>query len=257
MKTISRINIYAITTDVIRCFITSCGITLLIIFFNKESIPLSKEIVRNCVLSIFSMQIPILFVINILFNKRRWVQDDNDIHNDNPIGKAVIASDSQKTLYAVHEAGHAVMAYLQEMKDYEVQMSCIPPQTITTCEFYTADDVKKRILIKYSGAVAEELILGNFSCGSMGSSESDFPSAVDWIKAYIVMTDPTVSKTLLNEELSAKIIAVSKNFYQEAKDILSKNKEMLVIISDELKNKDTLNKNEIIQLLKDVKSEKG
>ena len=36
---------------------------------------------------------------------------------------------------------------------------------------------------------------------------------------------------------------------------LFKNKEMLVVISDELKNKDSLKKNEIIQLLKDIKIE--
>lgn len=169
----------------------------------------------------------------------------------------MIVSDSQKKLNAVHEAGHAVMAYLQDMKDYEVQMLGTSPCTITTCESYTADDVKKRILVKYSGAIAEEMVLGEISSGSMGSPESDFPSATELIKGYIVMTDPTVSKTLLNEELSASIIDVSKNLYQEAEEILSKNKEMLVVIADKLESRNTLNKNEIIQLLNDIKIEEG
>ncbi len=165
--------------------------------------------------------------------------------------------DEQININAVHEAGHAVMAYLQDTKDFEVFMSYNSAKTMVTYKSQKAEDVKKMILVKYSGAIAEELLLGELSAGSIGISNSnaDFPSATALIKAYIVMTEPTVSKTLLNEELADLIISASNGFYKEATEILSKNKEMLVVISDELKNKDSLKKDEIIQLLKDIKIE--
>lgn len=188
------------------------------------------------------------FLISFTFKKKNKIAVDADLPDD---------YDEQIDIKSVHEAGHAVMAYLQDTKDFEVFMSYDSAKTVVTYKSQKAEDVKKMILVKYSGAIAEELLLGELSAGSIGilNSNADFPSATELIKAYIVMTEATVSKTLLNEELADLIISVSNSFYKEATEILSKNKEMLVVISDELKNKDSLKKNEIIQLLKDIKIE--
>ena len=40
--------------------------------------------------------------------------------------------------------------------------------------------------------------------GSFIGEDSDFPQATEWIKAYIVMTDSSISKTLLDRELEEK-----------------------------------------------------
>lgn len=181
-------------------------------------------------------------------------------HKNKKTGNADMPDDydEQINITAVHEAGHAVMAYLQDTKDFEVFMSYNSAKTMVTYKSQKAEDVKKMILVKYSGAIAEELLLGEFSAGCIGifNPNTDFPSATELIKAYIVMTEPTVSKTLLNEELADLIISASNSFYKEATEILSKSKEMLVIISDELKNKDSLKKDEIIQLLTNTNKEK-
>ena len=188
------------------------------------------------------------FLISFTFKKKNKIAVDADLPDD---------YDEQIDIKSVHEAGHAVMAYLQDTKDFEVFMSYDSAKTVVTYKSQKAEDVKKMILVKYSGAIAEELLLGELSAGSIGilNSNAAFPTATELIKAYIVMTEATVSKTLLNEELADLIISVSNSFYKEATEILSKNKEMLVVISDELKNKDSLKKNEIIQLLKDIKIE--
>lgn len=181
-------------------------------------------------------------------------------HKNKKTGNADMPDDydEQININAVHEAGHAVMAYLQDTKDFEVFMSYDSAKTRVAYKSQNAEDVKKMILVKYSGAIAEELLLGEFSAGCIGifNPNTDFPSATELIKAYIVMTEPTVSKTLLNEELADLIISASNSFYKEATEILSKSKEMLVIISDELKNKDSLKKDEIIQLLTNTNKEK-
>lgn len=249
-----KINIYTAIMGFIKSFIASCGISLLLLFFYGEEIPLSKGLVRNSVLIIFSMLIMFQVIIDVFVNK-----DYCSCNNiEPPSGKAISntatnVSECSKKIFRIHEAGHAVMAYLQEVEDFEIDMSSyISPKTITQYISIEVDDVKKRILVGYSGAVAEELLLGHFCAGSMGNSESDFPSTTEWIKAYIVMTDSTVSKTLLNEELSDRIIAVSNALYQEAKDLLSENKEMIEVIANELENKDSLNKCEIVQLLSTI-----
>lgn len=188
-------------------------------------------------------------LISFTFKKKNKIAVDADLPDD---------YDEQINIKSVHEAGHAVMAYLQDTKDFEVFMSYDSAKTIVAYKSQNAEDVKKMILVKYSGAIAEELLLGELSAGSMGilNSNADFPSATELIKAYIVMTEPIVSKTLLNEELADLIISASNSFYKEATEILSKNKEMLVIISDELKSKDSLKKDEIIQLLTNISKEK-
>ena len=188
-------------------------------------------------------------LISFTFKKKNKIAVDADLPDN---------YDEQINIKSVHEAGHAVMAYLQDTKDFEVFMSYDSAKTVVTYKSQKAEDVKKMILVKYSGAIAEELLLGELSAGSIGilNSNADFPSATELIRAYIVMTEPTVSKTLLNEELADLIISASNSFYKEATEILSKNKEMLVVISDELKSKDPLKKDEIIQLLTNISKEK-
>lgn len=182
-------------------------------------------------------------------------------HKNKKTGNADMPDDydEQININAVHEAGHAVMAYLQDTKDFEVFMSYDSAKTRVAYKSQNAEDVKKMILVKYSGAIAEELLLGELSAGSMGilNSNADFPSATELIKAYIVMTEPTVSKTLLNEELADKIISLSNSFYKEATEILFKNKEMLVVVSKALKVNTILNKEQIVQLLKSSNNDNG
>lgn len=197
---------------------------------------------------IITLFLVLLFIIPRILSciddisKKHRLKDKTDIPDN---------YDEQININAVHEAGHAVMAYLQDTKDFEVFMSYDSAKTIVAYKSQKAKDIKKMILVKYSGAIAEELLLGEFSAGSIGVfyPNADFQSATELIRAYIVMTEPTVSKTLLNEELADLIISASNSFYKEATEILSKNKEMLVVISDELKSKDSLKKDEIIQLL--------
>ena len=165
-------------------------------------------------------------LISFTFKKKNKIAVDADLPDN---------YDEQINIKSVHEAGHAVMAYLQDTKDFEVFMSYDSAKTVVTYKSQKAEDVKKMILVKYSGAIAEELLLGELSAGSIGilNSNADFPSATELIRAYIVMTEPTVSKTLLNEELADLIISASNSFY-----------------------KDSLKKDEIIQLLTNISKEK-
>ena len=83
--------------------------------------------------------------------------------------------------------------------------------------------------------------------------DSDFPQATEWIKAYIVMTDSSISKTLLDRELEEKTILLSKKFWNESKKILSENRTMVETISENLQRKGTLTSEEVKEILDGIK----
>lgn len=220
-----------------RCFIVSCGTAFLIIFFYwDEMAPLKRDVFEKMVGSLFPITL-ILLIFSHVFSRvltgdKSWSSKYEILEYD-------------RKVCAAHEAGHALMAYLQNVSNFSVKL----PKTITKYSSGSAENVRTMILLDYSGAAAEEVLLGSFSFGSMGSIDSDFVKATEHIKAYIIMTDSSVSKTMLNEELSQQVINLSKKMYSMAKDLLSENKEMLKVLSNELMKKDEMSKEEIIGLL--------
>lgn len=230
-----------------RCFIVSCGTAFLIIFFYwDEMAPLKRDVFGKMAGSLFLITLLLLIFSHVLskvLTGDKCCFDNLGIASEKE-EKAI--SDNRKVC-TVHEAGHALMAYLQNVSNFRVTLS----KTITTYNTQDAEDVKTMILIDYAGAAAEEILLESFSLGSMNSTDSDFVRATEHIKAYIIMTDSSVSKTMLNEELSQKVISLSKEMYSMSKDLLSENKEMLEVLSNELMKKEEMSKEEIIDLLRD------
>ena len=76
------------------------------------------------------------------------------------------------------------------------------------------------------------MLLDKMHIGSFIGKDSDFLQATEWIKAYIVMTDSSVSKTLLDWELEEKTILLSEN----------------------LQRKGTLTSEEVKNILKEIKN---
>ena len=265
LRQINRINFLAIFLDIVRCFIASCGMVFLMMFFDFEGaagILATKEHQRTTVFILCYFLAILKFSLGFIAGEKgRWIRKPD--HESDSLSEADWISERQKELAAhknkttaIHEAGHAVMAYLQKAEDFRVYFSCVTAKVITVFGD-TAEDVRKWILVKYSGAVAEEIMLGRFHQGSMGDPKSDFSTATELIKEYIVMTNPDVSKSLLDEELSTQIIFLSREFYQEAKELLSQNKTMIEIISSKLMETNQLSKEEIIQLLSGSSSNKA
>ena len=91
----------------------------------------------------------------------------------------------------IHEAGHAFFAYLfcdEYFVEVDISKDKSPCVTYSK-EIRTKEDVKNLILICYAGAAAEEVILDEFSAGSIISNkynDSDFVKCIDYLKAYIL-----------------------------------------------------------------------
>lgn len=253
-------KLFGFFCNIMKCFLMSCGIVLLFYFFNEE-VPVAKELIQRNVLVICYSLISLLCVYQI--TKRMFSDDDYNVITGTSLGyaKRVIRSENKndtlteynRKVSSVHEAGHAVMAYLMEIESFQVILSDIQPRVVMVQKLQDANAVKKGILIKYAGAIAEEILLDKMHIGSFIGEDSDFPQATEWIKAYIVMTDSSISKTLLDRELEEKTILLSKKFWNESKKILSENRTMVETISENLQRKGTLTSEEVKEILDGIK----
>ena len=257
-------KLYVIFSDIVKCFMVSCGTVLLLCFFNYEALSITKEMIQQSVLAIFIPLFVLLGIYKILIGNG-WLSDEV-VEIRAPFGKAVLVNPSEKSssiveynrkVSAVHEAGHAVMAYLQEIENFEVIMSdVIGSKVAMVHKLSDAKNVKKMILNTYAGAIAEQMSFGHFHAGCFMGEKNDFSQATEWIKGYIVMTVPNMNKSLLNAELSEKVILLSKEFWYEAENILINHKKMIEVLSEELLKKETLSKKEINTILESIHKDK-
>mgnify|MGYP000033335454 CR=1 FL=1 len=253
-------NLFNMFCNILMCFMISCGIVLLFYFFNfNEEVHVTKELIQRQVLVICYSLISVLLAYQI--TKRIFSRGDDNIITgvsvgslrDTEVNKKDPITEYNRKVSSVHEAGHAVMAYLMGIESFQVILSDIQPRVVTVQKLQDADTVKKGILIKYAGAIAEEMLLDKMHIGSFIGKDNDFSQATEWIKAYIVMTDLSVSKTLLDRELEEKTILLSKKFWNESKKILLENRTMVEIISENLQRKGSLTSKEVKDILNEVR----
>lgn len=171
-------------------------------------------------------------------------------------------NDSSYDYVYIHEAGHAFLAHMF-CNEYSVEADISKdksPCVTYSKEICTKDDVKNLILICYAGAAAEEVILGEFSAGSIISNkynDSDFVKCVDFLKAYILLEENNSShpkesrhsKTMLDSDFNDLIVEKSKLFYNETLKIIEQNKKVIIEFANLIKKKRQLSKDEIDEFL--------
>lgn len=248
-----KVKIRCIFRDIMWSFFMACGLVLLFYFFSET--PFYQEECKSCVLLMALLLFVVTTAYTFFCEPGRWFYEE--IHKVSGIPQAkLVKKDTDayrhikrnREIYATHEAGHVVMGYIKgEVCSVHILPSSV--RTETYVEGMSVDSLKKKILIDYAGAAAEELLLGEISCGSMLERTADFNIAVEHIKAYLVMKDDSLSKSLLDVELSEKVIECSREFYKEAFDILSENKAKVKIVASVLRNTDELYRGEIESLL--------
>lgn len=242
--------------EIIKLFINSCGLALIIIFFSYEGIEGKYTIqdIQKLVWNIFCLSGIVLYGFRLI---KFQTSENKEVKLKVNDAMSYLSENSEYDVYreynqkvsAVHEAGHAIMAYIQGVEKFKVEMLEGNPRLIWLDKLQDADGIKRKILIDYSGAISEELTFGFFHEGSLNGEKSDFYLAREHIKSYIVMTDHNVSKALLDQELAEKIILLSKEFWQEVKAILVKNKKLIEILSAKLLEKKNLSDKEVKDLL--------
>lgn len=195
------------------------------------------------------------FSIESLYNLLKYKPENNKK------ASAKIIDSSYDYVY-IHEAGHAFLAHMF-CNEYSVEADISKdksPCVTYSKEIRTKEDVKNLILICYAGAAAEEVILGEFSAGSIISnkySDSDFVKCVDYLKAYILLEENNSShlkelrhsKTMLDRDFNDLVIEKSKLFYNDTLKIIEQNKKVIIELANLIKKKKQLSKDEINEFL--------
>lgn len=191
------------------------------------------------------------FGIKSLYNLLKYKPENNKKTSTN-------INDNSYDYVFIHEAGHTFLAHMF-CNEYFVDADTSNdkcPYVRYSMGISTKEDVKNIILICYAGAAAEEVILGEFSAGSIISNQyndSDFVKCVDYLKAYILLEESNSSfpkelrhsKTMLDSDFNDLIVEKSKLFYNETLKIIDQNKEVIIELADLIKKKRQLSKDEI------------
>ena len=201
-----------------------------------------------------------------------------------PEKKSRIISDEEKENTAYHEVGHALLATMLKGCDPLHKVSIIPrgmalgiTMTLPEKDYLTMkkSQLLDRITMTLGGRVAEELIYGPDSVTTGASNDLEKVSnlARKMVTAYGMsekMGNLTYGKSEehifmgrdfghnrdFSEEIAADIDREVKKIvderYEIAKDILSKNRDMLEYISKALLDKETLDEKDFEELMKTV-----
>lgn len=243
------IGVFKRCTEIVKYLIYSCGFTLILISISAKEdylpqIPL--QVVYKFINAFF-----FFFLIGkgILYTAHSVTKEEIVIAEKAALSKEPLAIENHnRRISSVHEAGHVVIAYLLNYKQYDVHVSWKDSYCMIEPILEGPREIKRRILLLYGGAAAEKLLLGEIHNGCMGNLQADYERATENIKSYITMIDDSVSKAMLTEELREKIISYSKLFYSEAENMIYSNRDMVELLREELNKKDIMTTKEVDEL---------
>jgi len=195
--------------------------------------------------------------------------------------RSMIISEQEKKLTAYHEAGHALVAYLKEEADPLHKVSIIPrgmalgvtqQLPVDDKHTYSKDYLEAQICVFMAGRLSEELFLKQVTTGAGNDFEKatsiarkmvcewgmsklgpvNFSSQNDMIFLgkelghHVKYSEDTAQR--IDTEVNAIIIKA----YNEVKELLTRHKKQLKAIANSLLEKESLNSNEIKDIMKGV-----
>ena len=177
-------------------------------------------------------------------------------------------SDEEKQRVAHHEAGHALMGYILKDSEPPVKVSIIPrgenalgfsqPKPVNK-KLYTRSAILAQICVLLGGRVAEKIIYSDVSTGAA----DDIEKISNYVKLY--NTSWGMSKELgainpmflgligenMTESVFLQCKGMVKNLEIFTNDILTKHKELVVKIAEDLLKNETIVYKRIKELLPD------
>ena len=193
-----------------------------------------------------------------------------------------ILSPEEKKIVAYHEVGHALITAL--MKDAEpVQKITIVPRTMGALGYVlqvpeeekylmSKDELKTRLVTLFGGRAAEELCFHTITTGAANDIEQATSIARAMITQYgmsekfglmgleSVENRYLDGRPVLNcgdetaSEIDHEVMALLKESYDKAKELLSGNLDVLAAIADHLTEKETITGKEFMDILHKVRT---
>jgi cell division protease FtsH len=196
-----------------------------------------------------------------------------------PEKRSRVYSEKEKRLVAYHEAGHAVVGYFLEYADEVHKVTIIPRgmaggYTVMLPKedrwFMTRSEMLDKVAGLLGGRVAEELVLNEISTGA----HNDLERATNIIRRMVTeygmseklgplqfgrhQGQPFLGRDFASEqnyseaiayEIDKEMRAIMDECYQRTRDVLIKHREQLELLAQALLEKETLNKQEIEELM--------
>lgn len=170
------------------------------------------------------------------------------------------ADEEERKLVAYHEAGHALCAKL--LTDNSVPKVTIIPSTSgyggvtfnipNKMGLLTKKEILNNIKVLYAGRAAEYILRGNEEEVTTGAVQ-DIKQATDYIKRYFSEFGMSEKFGMLgiNDEklITEEAIKLSKKLYGETLTFLTKNKDKLEKIAEELIIKETLSEEDLDRII--------
>ena len=200
--------------------------------------------------------------------------------------KSIVMSQEEKRNTAYHEAGHVLVAKLLPGTDPVHKVTIIPrgmalgvtmQVPLDDRHSYTKDFILNMLAIRFGGRAAEELILGHVTTGA----SDDLERATEWARKMVCewgMSDRLGPMTFgkkeeqiflgrdftqmqdysehTAEEIDAEVHRIITENYEQAKELLATNIDVLHRIAEALLEKEVLDGAEIDELMRIARSER-
>lgn len=183
-----------------------------------------------------------------------------------PIQDRSFISERDRRITAYHEAGHALVTKLLLPDHYISRVTIIPSvrgaggfnlsipkDTI----FQTQKQIKANIQMLLGGRIAEELTFGKeeITTGASNDIQKASSMLVDYINKYGMDQDMGLFSTnVLTEGYDSELVEKCRNqmnlFYDETKNLIQENQDILEQITKKLLEKESLSGDEVDQIFK-------
>jgi cell division protease FtsH len=194
---------------------------------------------------------------------------------------SMVPTEKERKMLAYHESGHALVGHVLSGNDYNVHKITILPRTAGTMGFvepleveeryiHTETEYRNRIAVGLAGRAAEEVVFKEFATGSssdlrnatqmatemvinLGMNKELGPISLGRERADVFLGEELVRRNEHSEELSRladnEIRGLLNDSYQKAKDLLTRHKDALVSLANEVLEKEEISGADLTTLL--------
>jgi cell division protease FtsH len=187
--------------------------------------------------------------------------------------KRRVVTEKEKRVLAFHEAGHALMSYLMGELMPLHKVSIVGRGEALGYAYYlptedryvrTKEELNDSMKITLAGRAAEQVVFGRISTGAA----DDLQKVTELARAMVFeygMSDMVASRTMradnyaLSEETKSlrdqEQAVLTDGAFSEAMRLLTKHRAALDRVASALLQKETLNREEVLELLEDIQPE--
>lgn len=234
-------NIKFLMSYILRLFLGVTIIACTIYTFSSISIDDFKVLFYT----VFTVAFPLFFIFTFL---RTILRQYGVIYTkctplsgyafscNNKVDYKIDNYESLLKILATHEAGHALVAYMQGF-NFTSHITSALSYISVSGEIPNAEKLWSLILIKYAGMIAEQMILGESHVGSYGTDTADLNTAKTDIENYIFMTRDDLSKCPDDPRVKEEVFRLSKEGFARTKQLLEDYKETVQMLAEEFAKK--------------------